>query len=147
MHFKIFVIFILLLFMAACSKEKIAEKKAEEPDNLSKIFEAYILNKDIRVSQAKFEGRDTTTLLSSYTFKLIKNTYYNGPFIAVKDNDTFTGTWDSNIDYSKLVLDIRANSALEWISIHWKFKNKTTTSLELIPWFDTDGDRFVKFLK
>jgi hypothetical protein len=44
-------------------------------------------------------------------------------------------------------LNIKDNSALEWLSITWKFKSKTTSSLELIPWFNTDGDKYVKFIK
>lgn len=138
---------LLLLLAAACSKEKLAEKKAEDPGTLSKIFEDYILNKDIRVNLARFEGRDTTALLSAYTFKLLKDTYYQGPFTAVQGSDTFSGNWQSNEDYSKLILDIKQNSALEWISISWKFKSKTVSTLELIPWFTTDGDKYVRFQK
>lgn len=138
---------VLGLMWASCSKEKVAEQKAQDPDTMQAFFETYILGKDIRVSVARFEGRDTTALLSPYTFKLHKNTYYDGPFTAISASDTFTGTWQSNSDYSKLILDIKQNTALEWISISWKFKSKTMTSLELIPWFDTDGDRYVKFQK
>lgn len=138
---------LIWMLWASCSKEKIAEDKAYEPDTMQAFFETYILGKDIRVTTAKFEGRDTTAMLSPYTFRLHKNTYYDGPFSAVNGSDTFWGSWQSNSDYSKLILDVRQNSALDWISISWKFKSKTISSLELIPWFDTDGDRYVKFQK
>jgi hypothetical protein len=86
-------------------------------------------------------------MYGDYVFKLYKNTYYDGPFEARNSTDTFTGTWVSNDDYSKLILDIAGTSALDWVSIDWKFKSKSTTTLELVPWFNTDGDRYVKFVK
>jgi hypothetical protein len=139
---------LFVLSINSCKKkEEIIAQKAYEPSTMNKFFEDYILNKDIRVFQAKFEGRDTTFMYNDYIFKLYKNTYYDGPFEARTSKDTFTGTWQCNDDYSKLILDIKKNSALDWVSISWKFKSKSTSSMELIPWFDTDGDRYVKFIK
>lgn len=106
-----------------------------------------ILNRDFTVTQAKFEGRDTTPLFGGYVFKLLKNSYYDGPFEARKEGKTYTGTWQSNDDYSKLILDIKLNDTLRWVSLTWKFKSKTQNSLEIVPWFNTDGDRYVKFVK
>jgi len=144
----LFSITLFVMGMNSCKKkEEIITQKAYEPSTMNKFFEDYILNKDIRVFQAKFEGRDTTAMFSDYIFKLYKNTYYDGPFEARTSTDTFTGTWECNEDYSKLILNIKKNSALNWVSISWKFKSKTTSSMELIPWFDTDGDRYVKFVK
>lgn len=144
--FSLVIIGICLL--ASCKKkEEIIAAKAYEPNTLNQFFETYILNKDIRVTQAKFEGRDTTAMYSDYTFKLYKNTYYDGPFEARNSTDTFTGTWQCNDDYSKLSLKISGNGALDWVNIDWKFKSKSTTTLELIPWFNFDGDRYVKFVK
>lgn len=144
----VFVLSALVLVSVGCKKkEEIIQAKAYEPSTLNQFFETYILNKDIRITQARFEGRDTTAMYTDYTFKLYKNTYYDGPFEAINSTDTFTGTWQSNDDYSKLILDINGNSALDWVSINWKFKSKSTTTLELIPWFNTDGDRYVKFVK
>jgi|SRR5574343_1134339 len=144
----VFILSALVLVSGGCKKkEEIIQAKAYEPSTLNQFFETYILNKDIRITQAKFEGRDTTSMYTDYTFKLYKNTYYDGPFEAINSTDTFTGTWQSNEDYSKLILDISGNSALDWVSINWKFKSKSTTTLELIPWFDTDGERYVKFVK
>ena len=141
-------IFFFVMGMYSCKKkEEIIAQKAYEPSTMNKFFEDYILNKDIRVFQAKFEGRDTTAMYSDYVFKLYKNTYYDGPFEARNSTDTFTGTWECNEDYSKLILNIKKNPALDWVSTSWKFKSKTTTSMELIPWFNTDGDRYVKFVK
>jgi hypothetical protein len=141
-------IFLFVMGMNSCKKQKeIIVEKAYEPSTMNKFFEDYILNKDIRVFQAKFEGRDTTSMYADYTFKLYKNTYYDGPFEARTSKDTFTGTWECNEDYSKLILNIKKNTALEWVSISWKFKSKNTTTMELIPWFNTDGDRYVKFVK
>lgn len=135
-----------ILFAGACSKKKI-EEKAYEPSTLNKVFEDYILNKDITVTQASLDGRDTTPMFSGYVFKLLKNTYYDGPFEARHNGQTYTGTWQSNDDYSKLILNIQGTGALQWVSISWKFKSKSANSLELIPWFDTDGGRYVKFAK
>jgi hypothetical protein len=127
-------------------KEKIIEK-VYEPSFLNKYFEENILNRDITITMAKFQGRDTTPMYKGYVFKLLKNTYYDGPFEARLNDSLYTGTWQCNDDYSKLILDIKKNGALEWVSISWKFINKTTTELELVPWFNTDGDRYVKFVK
>ncbi|MFM6983692.1 MAG: hypothetical protein ACKOXF_06140 [Chitinophagaceae bacterium] len=137
----------MILVTACKKKEEIIAEKAYEPNTLNQFFETYILNKDIRVTEAKFEGRDTTTMYADYTFKLYKNTYYDGPFEARNSTDTFTGTWQCNEDYSKLSLKIGGNGALDWVDVDWKFKSKSTTTLELIPWFNTDGDRYVKFVK
>ncbi len=130
----------------SCRKKKI-EEKVYEPSFLNKYFEENILNRDITISIAKFEGRDTTPMYSGYVFKLLKNTYYDGPFEARLNGTTYTGTWSCNDDYSKLILDIKKTGALEWVSITWKFTSKSTTTLELAPWFNTDGDRYVRFVK
>jgi hypothetical protein len=142
------IFFCVPLVIQSCKKkDEIIEKKAYEPSTMNKFFEDYILNKDIKITVAKFEGRDTSAMYADYTFKLLKNTYYDGPFEARNSNDTFTGTWQCNEDYSKLILNIQGNSALNWVSINWKFKSKSFTTLELIPWFNTDGDRYVKFVQ
>jgi hypothetical protein len=145
----LFVLLGLLLCVGSgCKKrkEKI-EAKVFEPSFLNKYFEDNILNRDITISLAKFEGRDTTPMYSGYVFKLLKDTYYQGPFEARFNDSTYTGTWQTNDDYSKLILDIKKTGPLKWVSISWKFTSKTTSSLELVPWFNTDGDRYVKFLK
>ena len=144
----ILFVFLGVLVCAGCKKrrEKI-EEKVMQPSFLNKYFEDNILNKDITINLAKFQGRDTTPMYSGYVFKLIKNTYYDGPFEARHNDSLYTGTWQTNDDYSKLTLNIKKNGALEWVSITWKFTNKTTTVLELVPWFNTDGDRYVKFVK
>jgi len=131
----------------SCKKHKTIEEKVYEPSFLNKYFEDNILNRDITISMAKFEGRDTTPMYSGYVFRLLKNTYYDGPFQAKLNDSTYTGTWQCNEDYSKITLNIKNTGALQWVSISWKFTNKTTTVLEMIPWFNTDGDRYVKFLK
>ena len=140
-----YILFSVLIFVS-CSKKKL-EEKAYEPSTMNKYFEDYILNKDITVTEAKFEGRDTTGMYNGYVFKLVKGTYNDGPFEARKGGDLQTGTWQCNDDYSKLTLNITSNDTLKWISINWKFKSKTLSSLEIIPWFTSDGDRYVKFLK
>lgn len=137
---------VVAVMMISCSKKKL-EDKVFEPSFLNKFMEDNILNRDFTVTQAKFEGRDTTPMFSGYIFKLLKNTYYDGPFEARHDGKTYTGTWQSNDDYSKLILDIKVNDTLQWVSLTWKFKSKTQTSLEIVPWFNTDGDRYVKFVK
>ncbi len=142
----IFTGLLIVCFALSCTKKSI-EKKVMEPSFLNKFFEDNILNKDITVSLAKFEGRDTTPMFSGYVFKLIKNTYYEGPFEAKFNGNTYMGTWQSNEDYSILILNTKQTGTLQWISIQWKFKSKTQTVMELVPWFNTDGDRYVKFVK
>lgn len=144
---RVLLLLVLSLSFNSCKKQEIIEQKAYEPSTMNKFFEDYILNKDIHVTLAKFEGRDTTQMFNDYVFKLYKNTYYDGPFEAKIASRTYTGTWKTNDDYSKLILNINQNDTLKWVSISWKFKSKTTSSMELIPWFDTDGDRYIKFVK
>jgi hypothetical protein len=135
-----------LSFPFSCRKKAI-EKKVMEPSFLNKFFEENVLNRDITVLEARQDGRDTLSIFNGYVFKLLKNTYYDGPFEAKANGNTYLGTWQSNDDYSKLVLDIHGQPPLEWVCLTWKFSKKTTTSLELVPWFNTDGDRFLKFAK
>ena len=86
--FSILIIGICLV--ASCKKkEEIIAAKAYEPNTLNQFFETYILNKDIRITVARFEGRDTTAMYGDYVFKLYKNTYYDGPFEARNSTDTF----------------------------------------------------------
>ena len=141
------VIVCLIVAVLALSCKKKIEEKVFEPSFLNKFMEDNILNRDFTITEARFEGRDTTAMYNGYVFKLLKNTYYDGPFEARRNGNTYTGTWQSNDDYSKLILDIKVNDTLRWVSLTWKFKSKTQTSLEIIPWFNTDGDRYVKFVK
>lgn len=137
---------ILLFATTSCSKKKL-EEKAFEPSTMNKYFEDYILNKDFTISEARYQGRDTGGLFTGYTFKLLKNSYYDGPFEARVSNRLYTGSWQCNEDYSKLNLFINKSDTLNWISISWKFKSKSFDVLELVPWFNTDGERYVKFSK
>jgi hypothetical protein len=145
----ILMLCLVITTSVGCKKKKqeIIEEKVYNPTFLNKYFEDNILNRDITVTEARFQGRDTTPMYSGYVFKLLKNTYYDGPFEARHNGNLYTGTWTCNEDYSKLTLDIKQTGALEWVSISWKFTNKTTTVLEIVPWFTFDGDRYVKFAK
>ena len=59
----VFILSALVLVSGGCKKkEEIIQAKAYEPSTLNQFFETYILNKDIRITQAKFEGRDTTSM-------------------------------------------------------------------------------------
>ncbi len=116
-------IIIYLVFVAgiiSCSKKKL-EEKAYEPSVMNKFFEDYILNKDISVSIAKYEGRDTSAMYAGYSFKLLRNTYYDGPFEARVNGVLYTGTWQCNEDYSKLTLNISGTGALDWVKLNWKY--------------------------
>lgn len=85
-------------------------------------------------------------MYSGYSFKLLKNTYYDGPFEARVNSVLYTGTRQCNEDYSKLTLNLGGTGSLDRVRLNRKFKSKSTGSPELIPWFNTDGDRYLKFV-
>jgi len=120
------------------------KKKAEEV-YVANIFEQYfeqnILNNDFIVSYSKNQGVENTIEFEGYRFRLLKNTYYDGPMTATKNGINYSGTWSSNSDYGKLIININQPSIPnEFIFLNksWRFTEKALPTMKLAPWGSTE---------
>ncbi|MEO7445971.1 MAG: hypothetical protein ABIT96_00570 [Ferruginibacter sp.] len=132
------VLGLLLLFLQSCSKTGSAPAT---DDLLKQYFETNVLNRDFIVSQATDTATDKTAQFSGYTFRLLKNTYFDGPMTAIKNGATITGTWSSNEDFSKLTINLTQPSTpagFTFINRAWRFTRKAFPVMELAPWGTTD---------
>lgn len=120
-------------------------KKAVAPiqQNIAEqYFEQNILNKDFIVKLASDNGSDLTTDYNGYKFRLFKNTMLDGPMTGVRNGDTVRGTWSSNTDYGKLIINLTLPSApaeFEFINRPWRFTRKALPVMELAPWGTTEA--------
>ncbi len=77
-----------------------------------------------------------------YNFILTKTTsFYDGPMTGTKAGITYSGTWTSNDDYSKLVINLTGTptpAEFNFINRPWKFTKKAFPIMELSPWGSTD---------
>lgn len=129
----------LIIFLSGCKKSIISQSQTS-------ILEAYfaenVLNKNFIVDLATDNGTDLTSQYTGYTFVLTKTTsYYSGPLTGTKGSANYTGTWESNSDYSKLIISLTTPSVpAEFIFLNrsWKFTKKSIPVLELAPWGSTD---------
>ncbi len=121
-----------ILFLQGCGK---GESPTE--DLYQKYFEQNVLNSDFIVSLATDNGTDLTAQYNGWVFRLLKDTYYNGPMTAVKGGNTYTGTWSSNQDYGKLTINITLPSIpqeITFLNREWRFTKKDLPTMELAPW-------------
>lgn len=128
----------VILFLNGCSKNDINNITE---NTLEQYFEQNVLNRDFVVELATDTGNNITANYNGYTFRLLKNTLYDGPMTGVKNGVTYTGTWSSNDDYSKLVINITQPSVpSEFIFINraWRFVSKDLPLMQLSPWGSTD---------
>jgi hypothetical protein len=137
-----FIIALLLsaaiLFLHGCSKKDINNITG---NTLEQYFEDNILNRDFVVDLATDTANDITTQYNGYIFRLLKNTLYDGPMTAIRNGTTYTGTWSSNSDYSKLIININQPSVpAEFIFLNrqWRFTSKDLPVMKLAPWGTTD---------
>ncbi len=141
-RFYIAIFSALLLLACSC-------KKSNTPGYIANVYEQYfeanVLNTDFKVKLATDNGTDLTAGYADYKFKLLKNTYYDGPMTATKvsnPNIVYTGTWSSNDDFSKLVISItQPTIPTEFIFLNrpWKFTRKALPVMELAPWGTTEA--------
>jgi hypothetical protein len=128
-----------VLLFSSC--KKIAASIAPSQNALEQYFGDNVLNKDFTVKLASDNGTDITAQYSGYTFKLLKNTFYDGPLTATFNQTTTNGTWSSNSDYSKLIITLPNTAAsFTFLSREWRFTKKTVPVLELAPWGTTEPD-------
>lgn len=137
--YRFFIAFIcaILLFHSSCSKSNPPEYIANVYE---KYFETNILNNDFKVKLAVDNGVDITSQYADYKFRLLKNTYYDGPMTATKTSNpsvVYRGTWSSNADFSKLVISITETTVpleFNFLNREWKFTKKALPVMEFSPW-------------
>ncbi len=132
--------FVIAIFMAltmlvltGCGKIGIPAKE----DLYKQYFEQNVLNRDFKVSLATDNGSDSTALYNGWVFKLLKNTYYDGPMTAIKNGETYTGTWKCNEDFGKLTIQIiepGVPASFNFLNREWRFTKKDLPTMEFAPW-------------
>lgn len=140
-RFFIAIITALLLLATGC-------KKPKPPAYVANVYEQYfetnVLNTNFKVKLATDNGADFTTQYADYNFKLLKNTYYDGPMTATRISNpgvVFTGTWSTNEDFSKLVIllnQLPIPVEFNFLNRPWKFTKKALPIMELAPWGTTE---------
>ena len=137
LRFIIVIIFSVLLLLTGCSKSAGTDPLSQ---NLyEQFFEQNILNHDYRVKLATDNGIDLTAQYSSYTFRLLKSTTFNGPVTVSSGLANYTGSWSCNDDYSKLTISLPASPAeFIFMTREWKFTKKDLSVMELAPWGTTE---------
>ena len=129
---------ILCCMLNSCSKAKEAIQEAQAT-YLEQQFNDNILGKNFRVQLATDTAVDITAQFSGYVFVMTKSTYYNGPATATKSGVIYNGTWSSNDDYSKFVINFpTAPAQIVFINREWRFTKKALPIMELAPWGTTD---------
>lgn len=134
---KIFTLILsLLLFMSSSCKKS---GNAGTTALLEQYFETNVLNRNFTVSKALDSVTDLTANYTGYVFVLLKTDFYHGPLQATKSGATFTGSWSSNDDYSKLVISLpNPPSEFDFLSRDWRFTSKDFPTLKLAPWGSSD---------
>lgn len=131
--------FAILVLFSGCKKLKAA---SGDRGALEELFEENFLNKNFVVHFASDNGTDLTSQYTGYTFVLTKTTsFYEGPMTGSKNGVTYTGTWTSNDDYSKLTIVLNKPSTPEefnFLNRSWRFTKKAVPIMELAPWGTTE---------
>ncbi|MEO6584093.1 MAG: hypothetical protein ABIO05_07200 [Ferruginibacter sp.] len=132
-----YLIFAILFTATSCNKNR-------PPDYIANVYEKYfetnILNSDYKVKLAMDNGVDKTPEFVDFKFKLLKNTYHDGPMTGTRVSNPaiiYTGTWSSNEDYSNLIISItQPTIPTEFIYLNrtWRFTKKAIPVMELEPW-------------
>ena len=135
------IIFILSLAAFPFACKKATPEQVVTGNVLEQYFDQNILNKDFIVNYAKDRGNNITNQYDGWVFRLLKNTYYDGDMTAIINGVTYTGTWSSNADYGKLVIQINQPTlppGMSFINREWRFTEKALPIMKLAPWGSTD---------
>ncbi len=135
-HKFLYALAFILLMGSSCKKPK----EVYVGNVFEQYFEQNILNSDFIVSYAKDNGVDITAEYDGYVFRLLKNTYYDGPMKATKNGVEYTGTWTSDADYGKLIIAItqpNTPSSFVFINRSWRFTEKALPTMKFAPWGST----------
>lgn len=124
-----------LLLLSGCSK---ATEQAQQ-EVVQQYFADNFLDRNYTVQLATDNGIDLTAQYNGYTFRMIKGNTYDGPMTATKNSITYNGTWATNSDYSKLVINLPTTVAeFVFMAREWKFTHKAVPIMELAPWGTTE---------
>lgn len=133
-------ILVVSILLTSCKKAA-TPKEVVTGNILEQYFDQNILNKDFTVYYAKDSGNVITGQYTGWVFRLLKNTYYDGAMTAVINGVTYTGTWSSNADYGKLIINITLPAPpaeMIFINREWRFTEKALPIMKLAPWGSTD---------
>jgi len=137
-RFPLYLLF--FLFFCSCQKEKNTGTRYE------KLFEQNFLNRDFIITLAKDHETDLTAAYKDYRFILLKTDYYHGPLKAIKNGEVFNGTWSTNDDYGKLIIELPGEpQEFQFLSRSWRFLSKGIPVLKFAPW--GAGDDIVLHMK
>ena len=129
----------MLFLSGGCKKLALA---TGDQHALEQYFADNVLNRTFVVDFASDSSIDITSKYTGNNFVLTKTTsYYDGNMTGIKDGVTYTGTWVSNSDYSKLVINLNSPSipaTFVFLNRAWKFTKKGVPVLQLAPWGSTD---------
>lgn len=134
----LFFILCFLLLNTGCKKAQ----EAIQTNIMEQFYEQNVLNKDFIISYANNGTADITAQYDGYKFRLIKNTFYDGPLTATKNGETYTGNWSATQDYGKLTISMPTSpvSEFSFLNRDWRFTEKALPTMKLDPWFRTDTD-------
>lgn len=131
---------IKLVLVIFCAATFVSCKKNDSANTgtgtlVEQLFESEILNHDFIVNLANDNGIDNTASYNGYAFRLLKTDYYQGPFTVKKGSASYTGTWSSNNDYSKLTITLPSTPPeFVFLTREWRFISKNLPQLKLSPW-------------
>jgi hypothetical protein len=139
-NYRYFIALLAAAVLLLGSCKKTVETVSQQ--TLQQYFEETILNKNFVVQYAKDTTTDITSNYNNDTFVLKKGaTDYDGAMTGKSTGVIYTGTWSSNEDYSKLIININVPTppaAFTFINRPWKFTKKSLPIMELAPWGSTD---------
>lgn len=131
--------FICAYFLSSGCKKA---KEAVQANIMEQFYEQNVLNKDFVISYANNGTEDVTAQYDGYKFRLIKNTFYDGPLTATKNGQIYSGSWKATQDYGKLTISmpLSGTSEFSFLNRDWRFTEKALPTMKLSPWFRTDTD-------
>lgn len=139
-NYRYFIVLLSAAVLLLSSCKKTVETVSQQ--TVQQYFEETILNKNFVVAYAKDTSTDITSNYNNDTFVLKKGaTYYDGAMTGKSAGIIYTGTWSSNEDYGKLIININVPTppaAFTFINRPWKFTKKSLPIMELAPWGTTD---------
>jgi hypothetical protein len=138
---SLFMAVLCCVLLSTGSCKKLALAVASQSD-IEKYFADNVLNRTFVVDFASNAGTDITSQYTGYNFVLTNTTsYYNGDMTGTKNGVTYSGTWSTNSDYSKLVINLTTPSVpTEFVFLNgdWRFTKKDPPLLKLAPYSSSD---------
>ncbi len=123
--------------LSSCEDKPPPTPPTDSVDNATsaqKAFDLLVLGKQFYMKKGiDSSGNDLTASFADQIYVLEKQTYTNGPAKVIIGTDTYTGTWQSNDDYSKLELKVEGRPDFQFFSIPWRITTKTYTGLSMVP--------------